>query len=118
MRADHGLALGVRCERQDDVGAALDGRGDPAVGREDEVELDHGVMPALGLGGAGSGKQVGRCDEATVNLVRLARLHRLEREVGMRVEHHTDIGGILVQANDLVLQLGAELLPAKAEVSE
>ena len=75
-------------------------------------------MPALGLGGTGAGKQVGRRDEAAVNLVGLARLHGLEREVGVRVENHADIGRILVQADDLVLQLRTELLPTEAEVAE
>ena len=36
----------------------------------------------------------------------------------MRVQHHTDIGGVFLKADDLVLQLCSELLPAEAEVAE
>ena len=118
MREGRALALGRSGQRQEHVTRCLSRRRHEGVDGEAELErLEDGIVPTLGLC-RGAGHQVIAAIHAKLDGVRLARLHRLEREVGMRVEHHTDIGGILVQANDLVLQLRAELLPAKAEVSE
>ena len=118
MGTDHGLALCERGDGENNVGAALDRRRDPTISRKDEVELLHRIVPTLRLRSARTSKEVRRGDEAAVDFIWHARFHGLERKVCMRVQDHAHIGGIFLKADDLVLQLGAEFLPAETEVAE
>ena len=116
MAIDHAVMLDRRRKRQEQLACRLDGGREPHVDTEAPLEVLVRIVPALRLGTIRAGQTVAILETRHLEGIGLTGLERVENHVAMRVEHEADHGRIALEAEYLLLQLGAELFPAKAEL--
>ena len=120
MGVHHRVMLDRGRERQEHLAARLDGGRHPHVDAEAPLQvLDHGVVPALGLRGAGAGQEVRVFEAAHLEGIVfgvVACLQRVEHHVALGVQHQAHVGRVFLDAQDLALQFRAQVAPAESQL--
>ena len=115
----HRVMLNRGRKRQEHLAARLDGGSEPHVDAEAPLQvLDHGVVPALGLRGAGAGQEVRVFEAAHLEGIVfgvVACLQRVEHHVALGVQHQAHVGRVFLDAQDLALQFRAQVVPAESQ---
>ena len=97
----HGVLLGPRLNRHDDVGRALDGRVHEDVASSDELGLLHGLVPTVDLA-AHAGNAVGGLDPDALDV---AGFHFLEAHVGHGLGQAVAVHRVFFPTDALLLHL-------------
>ena len=115
-----GVMLDRGGQREEHLAASLDGRSQPDIDAEAPLEvLHHSVMPALRLSSAGAGEEVGVLEAAHLEGIVLgvvASLESIENHVALSAQNEADVCRVLLDAQNLGLKLGTEVVPTEAEL--
>ena len=110
----HVIFLGAGRQRKEQIANLVDSRRDEQVRCHVEFALHEAFVPFFRLSTACARKKVRRLNPRHANRVRLTRDKCIQRRIGMPLAHVVAEEGILVVADELRLELGAQIIPAHA----